>query len=69
MLAYTLNQKSGIKISYLRITLNKRLETAAAAIVQRIISRNSPLVLRPVSPFRKGSTGLAADISEPVNEK
>lgn len=40
---------------YLRITLNKRLATAAAAIVQRIINRRRPRVFRPVSPFKKGS--------------
>ena len=39
----------------LRITLNKRLATAAAAIVQRMINRRRPLVFRPVSPFKKGS--------------
>lgn len=39
----------------LRITLNKRLATAAAAIVHKMINRRRPLVLRPVSPFKKGS--------------
>lgn len=39
----------------LRITLNKRLATAAAAMVHRMISRRRPLVFRPVSPFKKGS--------------
>lgn len=39
----------------LRITLNKRLATAAAAIVHRMINRSRPLVFRPVLPFKKGS--------------
>lgn len=43
----------------LRITLNKRLATAAPAIVKRMISRRSPRVLRPVLPFRKGSIASA----------
>ena len=43
------------KAKDLRITLNKRLATAAAAIVQRMINRRRPLVFRPVSPFKKGS--------------
>ena len=42
----------------LRITLNKRLATAAAAMVQRMISLSKLLVLRPESPFRKGVKGL-----------
>ena len=44
-----------IRLVDIRITLNKRLDTAAAAMVQRIINRKRPRVLRPVSPFRKGS--------------
>ena len=44
----------------LRITLKRRLATAAAAIVQRMISRRRPLVFRPVSPFKKGSKTSAA---------
>ena len=42
------------------MTLNKRLETAAAAIVQRITTRSKPRVLRAVSPFNNGSTELVA---------
>ena len=38
-----------------RMTLNNRLATAAPAIVQRMMRRKRPRVLRPVSPFRKGS--------------
>lgn len=45
------------------ITLNKRLETAAAAIAQRMINRRSPLVFRPVLPRRNGSTEVAAMMS------
>ncbi len=38
------------------MTLNNRLATAAAAIVNRMTSRSNTRVFRPVSPFRKGST-------------
>ena len=51
----------------LRITLNSRLAIAAAAIVQRIIIRRRPRVLRPVSPFRK-SSNPAATIVDAVGE-
>lgn len=51
----------------LRITLNSRLAIAAAAIVQRIIIRRRPRVLRPLSPFRKGSNP-AATIVDAVDE-
>lgn len=37
------------------MTLNRRLATAAAAIVQRMISRSRPRVFRPESPLKKGS--------------
>ena len=47
-----------------RITLNSRLATAAAAIVQRIISRSKPRVFRPVSPFRNGSIGPTMDVED-----
>ena len=43
----------------IRMTLNNRLATAAAAMVQSIMSRRRPLVLRPLSPLRKGSIELA----------
>lgn len=49
--------------AYILITLNKRLETAAAAIAQRIINRRSPLVFRPVVPWRNGSTEDTAMMS------
>ena len=39
----------------LLMTLNKRLATAAAAIVHKIINRSRPRVFRPVSPLKKGS--------------
>ena len=42
------------------ITLNKRLDTAAAAMVHNMINRKRPLVFRPVSPFKKGSIGVVA---------
>ena len=51
----------------LRITLNSRLAIAAAAIVQRIIIRRRPRVLRPLSPFKKGSNP-AATIIDVVGE-
>jgi hypothetical protein len=44
------------------ITLNKRLATAAAAIVHRIISRSSPRVFRPVLPLKRGSMENASAI-------
>jgi len=46
------------------MTLNKRLDTAAAAMVQRMIKRSSPRVLRAVSPFNKGSIELEAMFEE-----
>lgn len=49
------------------MTLNKRLDTAAAAMVQRMINRSSPRVLRAVSPFNKGSIELEA-MSEELEE-
>lgn len=53
----------------LRITLNRRLATAAPAIVKRMINRRRPRVLRPVSPFRKGSKAAATmiDAADEVN--
>ena len=44
----------------LRITLNNRLATAAAAMVQRMMMRSMPRVFRPPSPFRKGSKPMVA---------
>lgn len=43
-----------------RITLNKRLDTAAAAMVHNMINRKRPRVFRPVSPLRKGSIDVDA---------
>jgi hypothetical protein len=40
---------------YVRITENRRLAIAAAAMVQRMINRRSPLVFLPVLPLNKGS--------------
>ena len=51
----------------LRITLNSRLAIAAAAIVQRIIIRRRPRVLRPLLPLRNGSSP-AATIIDAVGE-
>ena len=48
----------------LLITLNRRLETAAAAMVQRIINRRRPRVFRLVSPFKKGSINAGAIFNE-----
>jgi hypothetical protein len=39
----------------IRITLKRRLATAAAAIVRRMMIRNRPRVLRPELPFSKTS--------------
>lgn len=49
--------------NHLRITLKSRLETAAAAIVQRMMSLNKPLVFLPRSPFKKGSTPVVVDMT------
>ena len=38
-------------IIYIRITLKRRLETAAAATVHNIINRSNPLAFRPVPGF------------------
>lgn len=40
---------------FIRITLNRRLATAAAAIVRRIMIRNRPRVLWPELPFSRTS--------------
>ena len=48
------------EIRDLRITLNSRLATAAAAMVQRIIIRSIPRVFLPPSPFKKGSKPVVA---------
>ena len=55
-----------------RITLNNRLATAAAAIVKRITSRSRPRVFRAVSPFKKGSIeagGIVNDVYEGPEEE
>ena len=41
------------------MTLNRRLATAAPAIVHRIINRSKPRVFRPVSPLKNGSIEAA----------
>ena len=55
---------SGVRRCSLRMTLKSRLATAAVAMVQSMISRSRPRVLRPVSPFRKGSMGPTADVDD-----
>lgn len=40
---------------FIRITLNRRLATAAAAIVTRMMIRNRPRVLWPELPFSRTS--------------
>jgi len=47
----------GDVLENLRMTLNKRLETAAAAMVHKIMMRRSPLVLLLVPTRNKGSMG------------
>jgi hypothetical protein len=42
-----------------RITLNSRADTAAAAMVQRMITRSRPLVFLLVVPRKRGSSGLS----------
>ena len=41
------------------MTLKRRLATAAPAMVHNMMSRRRPLVLRPVSPLKKGSIDAA----------
>lgn len=41
-----------------RMTENNLLATAAAAIVQRMMSLSIPLVFRPVSPSKKTAPGF-----------
>ena len=48
----------------LRITLNSRLATAAAAMVQRMMMRSMPRVFLPPSPFKKGSKPVVAMIGD-----
>jgi hypothetical protein len=45
--------------AYVLITENNRLETAAAAIVQRMTNRRRPRVFLPVIPLKKGSSVTA----------
>lgn len=40
----------------IRITENNLLDTAAAAIVQRMTSRRRPFEFLPVAPFNKGDS-------------
>ena len=42
------------------MTLNSRLDTAAAAIVTRMIIRRRPRMFLPELPFRRTSTGASA---------
>jgi hypothetical protein len=42
------------------MTENSRLDTAAAAIVTRMITRRTLRVLRPVSPYKKTSEAWVA---------
>jgi hypothetical protein len=51
---------------YVRITENRRLATAAAAITQRIVILSKPLVFLPVLPVKKGSTVVAIVIGVSV---
>jgi hypothetical protein len=45
--------------SHIRITLNKRADTAAAAMVKRMMMRRRPLVFLLVVPRKKGSSGVS----------
>lgn len=47
-------QRANVK-PHIRITLNNRLETAAAAIVKRMTIRSKPRVFRPELPFSRTS--------------
>lgn len=44
------------------ITLKRRLETAAAAIVHRMMMRRRPLVFMLVFPLRNGASGFVGAI-------
>ncbi|KAJ8613461.1 hypothetical protein MRB53_036946 [Persea americana] len=46
----------------LRITLNKRLDTAAAAMATRMMTRSKPLVFIPLEPSRKGDRAERDDM-------
>lgn len=48
------------EVQYVLITLNNRLDTAAAAIVHRMMTRSRPRVFLLVSPFKRGSIGREA---------
>lgn len=52
---------------HVRITENRRLATAAAAIKQRIVILNKPLVFLPVLPFKKGSAVVAIVVGVSVD--
>lgn len=54
---------------YIRITENRRLATAAAAIKHRIVIRNTPRVFLPVLPLKKGSDAVAVVIVAVDEEK
>ena len=60
VIAGELMGKSSVDI---RITENRRLATAAAAIKQRIVIRKSPLVFLPVLPWKKGSVTVAVIVA------
>ena len=53
----------------IRITLNNLLDTAAAAMVQRIMIRSRPLVFLLVLTCKNGSTELVAAIMAKENKK
>ena len=66
-LIYQKNLSGRYDRGHVRITLNRRLAIAAAAIVQSMIKRRRPRVLRPVSPFIKGSIELIAPVDDIAN--
>lgn len=51
-----------------RMTLKRRLETAAAAIVARMMMRSMPRVFRPVAPSKKLVSAAAAMVELWVEE-
>lgn len=51
------------------MTLNSRLDTAAAAIVTRMIIRRRPRMFLPELPFRRTSTGASAIMARGEKKK
>jgi len=55
--------------AHLRITENRRLAIAAAAIVHKITNRRRPLVFLPVFPSKRGSTVVAVMVAVSLKKR